>query len=117
MISRIGAWSIDHPRQKPDYDAIFPRPIAELRESFFEERKKQVRKINEDLLVLADRRPDADAARRGCRRERDARDDEVALRLLRQLREGRRPGADPQALQLSAAIRASASPAAGRVCG
>src|SRR4029077_5575361 len=51
VISRIGAWSIDHPRQRPDYDAIFPRPIAELRESFFEERKKQVRKINEDLLV------------------------------------------------------------------
>ena len=23
---RIGAWSIDHPRQKPDYEAIFPRP-------------------------------------------------------------------------------------------
>jgi serine protein kinase len=52
VISRIGAWSIDHPRQKPDYEAIFPRPIAELRESFFEERKKQVRKINDDLLVL-----------------------------------------------------------------
>ncbi len=52
VISRIGAWSIDHPRQKPDYEQIFPRPIAELRESFFEERKKQVRKINEDLLVL-----------------------------------------------------------------
>ncbi|HEY5090353.1 MAG TPA: serine protein kinase PrkA, partial [Polyangia bacterium] len=52
VISKIGAWSIDHPRQKPDYDQIFPRQIAELRESFFEERKKQVRKINEDLLVL-----------------------------------------------------------------
>jgi predicted Ser/Thr protein kinase len=52
VISRIGAWSIDHPRQKPEYEQIFPRPIAELRESFFEERKKQVRKINEDLLVL-----------------------------------------------------------------
>ncbi|MFL5304210.1 MAG: serine protein kinase PrkA, partial [Polyangia bacterium] len=52
VISRIGAWSIDHPRQKPDYEQIFPRPIAELREAFFEDRKKQVRKINEDLLVL-----------------------------------------------------------------
>ena len=52
IISRIGAWSIDHPRQKPDYETIFPKPIAALRESFFEERKKQVRKINDDLLVL-----------------------------------------------------------------
>ena len=30
---------------------IFPRPIANLREAFFAERKKQIRKINEDLLV------------------------------------------------------------------
>jgi hypothetical protein len=30
---------------------IFPRPIAHLREAFFSERKKQIRKINEDLLV------------------------------------------------------------------
>ncbi|HVU51964.1 MAG TPA: serine protein kinase PrkA [Polyangia bacterium] len=52
VIARIGAWSIDHPRQKPDYESIFPRPIAALRESFFEERKKQVRKINDDLLIL-----------------------------------------------------------------
>ncbi|HET6147471.1 MAG TPA: serine protein kinase PrkA [Polyangia bacterium] len=52
VIARIGAWSIDHPRQKPDYEKIFPRPIAELREAFFNDRKKQVRKINEDLLVL-----------------------------------------------------------------
>jgi serine protein kinase len=52
IISRIGAWSIDHPRQKPDYESIFPKPIAALRESFFEERKKQVRKINDDLLIL-----------------------------------------------------------------
>ena len=40
--------------------------------------------------------PDAARGRR-----RDAGDDEVALRLLRQLREGRRPRADPQALQLT----------------
>jgi serine protein kinase len=67
VISRIGAWSIDHPRQKPDYEQIFPRPIAELRESFFDERKKQVRKITEDLLVLltdgpSHMQPDAAAA-------------------------------------------------------
>jgi predicted Ser/Thr protein kinase len=52
IISKIGAWSIDHPGRKPDYEAIFPRAIAELREVFFTERKKQVRKINEDLLVM-----------------------------------------------------------------
>jgi predicted Ser/Thr protein kinase len=67
VIARIGAWSIDHPRQKPDYERIFPRPIAELREAFFSDRKKQVRKINDDLLVLltdgpARMLPDAAAA-------------------------------------------------------
>ena len=51
VISRIGAWSLDHPGKKPDYERIFPRPIAHLREAFFGDRKKQIRKINEDLLV------------------------------------------------------------------
>jgi serine protein kinase len=51
VISKIGAWSIDNPRRKPDYELIFPRPIANLREAFFGERKKQIRKNNEDLLV------------------------------------------------------------------
>jgi serine protein kinase len=51
VISRIGAWSLDHLGRKPDYEVIFPRPIAHLREAFFSERKKQIRKINEDLLV------------------------------------------------------------------
>jgi serine protein kinase len=51
VISRIGAWSLDHPGRKPDYEKIFPRPIAHLREAFFGDRKKQIRKINEDLLV------------------------------------------------------------------
>jgi len=44
----------------------------------------------------------APGAGRGGGGEHDADDAEVALRLLRQLRQGRRPGADPQALQLIA---------------
>jgi serine protein kinase len=69
VIAKIGAWSLDHPGQKPDYEQIFPRPIAELREAFFGDRKKQVRKINEDLLVYlvdggAKMLPDAAAAAR-----------------------------------------------------
>jgi predicted Ser/Thr protein kinase len=52
VIAKVGAWSIDHPRQRPDFERIFPRQISELREAFFTDRKKQVRRINEDLLVL-----------------------------------------------------------------
>jgi predicted Ser/Thr protein kinase len=69
IIAKVGAWSLDHPDQRPDYEQIFPRPLAELREAFFAERKKVVRKINEDILIyLVDgpRRmsPDAAAASR-----------------------------------------------------
>jgi len=51
VIAKVGAWSIDNPRQKPDMEKIFPRQISELREAFFGERRKQVRRINDDLLV------------------------------------------------------------------
>ena len=53
VISRIGAWSIDHPRQKPDYETIFPRPIAEAAPVVLRgPQAKQVRKIYDDLLIL-----------------------------------------------------------------
>jgi serine protein kinase len=52
VIAKIGAWSIDNPRQKPDMEGIFPSQISALRESFFAERRKQVRRINDDLLIL-----------------------------------------------------------------
>jgi serine protein kinase len=51
VIAKVGAWSLGHPGKRPDYEAIFPSPIAHLREAFFTDRKKQIRKINEDLLV------------------------------------------------------------------
>ncbi len=51
VIAKIGAWSLDNPGRRPDYERIFPRPIADLREAFFSERKRQVTKINQDLLV------------------------------------------------------------------
>jgi predicted Ser/Thr protein kinase len=50
VISRIGAWSIEHPGQKPDFPQVFPRQLQMLRESYFEQRKKILKKTNEDLL-------------------------------------------------------------------
>jgi predicted Ser/Thr protein kinase len=70
VIAKIGAWSLDNRGRRPDYEQIFPGPIARLRESFFGDRKKQIRKINEDLLVVLTDGPGrlppdaADAARR-----------------------------------------------------
>jgi predicted Ser/Thr protein kinase len=55
IISRIGAWSIEHPGQKVDYVQVFPRQLQQLREAYFEQRKKILKKTNEDLLIyLAD---------------------------------------------------------------
>jgi predicted Ser/Thr protein kinase len=55
VISRIAAWSIEHPGQKIDYATVFPRQLQQLRESYFEQRKKILKKTLEDvLLYLAD---------------------------------------------------------------
>ena len=116
VISRIGAWSLDHLGRKPDYEQIFPRPIAELREAFFGDRKKQVRKINEDLLVYLVDGPakmPADAAEAS---QEDPGHAEDPLRLLRPLRQGRGPGAGAQALQLSGRQRRLGRPAGRRPC-
>lgn len=58
VINKIGAWSVDNPRQKPDMEIIFPGQISALREAFFAERRKQVRRINDDLLILLTDGPD-----------------------------------------------------------
>ena len=50
VISRIGAWSIDNPNKLPDLEAIFPRHIESLREAFFNDNKRKIRKLNEALL-------------------------------------------------------------------
>jgi len=55
VISRIAAWSIEHPGQKVEFTKVFPRQLQQLREAYFELRKKVVKKTNEDLLqYLAD---------------------------------------------------------------
>ncbi len=51
VISRIGAWSIEHPGQKVDLPLVFPRQLQLLRESYFEQRKKILKKTNEELVV------------------------------------------------------------------
>jgi predicted Ser/Thr protein kinase len=75
VIARIGAWSIDHPNQKPPYAEIFPKHFSQLRESYFEQRKKILKKTNEDMLVYL--------AEGGKRLEREARERvETTLRTM-----------------------------------
>ncbi|MEO6952274.1 MAG: serine protein kinase PrkA [Polyangia bacterium] len=52
LISRIGAWSIEHPGKKLDYAEVFPRQLQQLREAYFADRKKIVKKTQEDLLLF-----------------------------------------------------------------
>jgi serine protein kinase len=55
VISRIAAWSIEHPGQKVDYATVFPRQLQQLRESYFDQRKKILKKTLEEVLqYLAD---------------------------------------------------------------
>jgi serine protein kinase len=51
LISSIAAFSIDNPGQKVDYRVIFPDLFDRLQASFFKERQKQVRRIEENLMT------------------------------------------------------------------
>ena len=52
LIAKIGAWSLDHPDKKPTYASIFADHFRRLKAAYFAERRKQVRKELEELLVL-----------------------------------------------------------------
>jgi predicted Ser/Thr protein kinase len=78
LISAVGAFRLDHPDAATiEYPAIFPDLFRRLRDHFFEERKRQLRRSREDVLrYLSD--------------ERGALDDKARLRVedtLRNLRE------------------------------
>jgi serine protein kinase len=78
VISRIGAWSIDHPNVKPNYAEVFSKAFASLRESYFEQRKKVVKRLGEDLLIYvtdgANALADAEARTRAERTLQNMRD-------------------------------------------
>ncbi|HKE15643.1 MAG TPA: hypothetical protein VKB80_12285 [Kofleriaceae bacterium] len=52
LIAKVGAWSLDHPNQKPDYGLIFPDYFKRIREAYFEERRKTVHAGVSELLRL-----------------------------------------------------------------
>jgi len=65
LISKIGAWYLDHPGAKPDYAEIFADHFVRLRQSYYEERKAVVeRQISDVLVVLADDAASLDNERR-----------------------------------------------------
>ena len=51
LISAIGASFIDNPDENVEYKRIFPKQFSALKRSFYEERAKQIEKIQRQLLV------------------------------------------------------------------
>jgi serine protein kinase len=62
LISAVGAFRLDHPdATEIDYVAIFPDLFRRLRDHYFEERKRQLRRSREDVLrYLSDERASLD---------------------------------------------------------
>ncbi len=54
IISSIAAYSIDHPDEKVDYIDVFPNWFERMKQSFYEERQKTVRKILDQLMDYFD---------------------------------------------------------------
>ena len=52
VIQRIGVWGMEHPGQKPVFSEVFPKHFGTLRESYWDQHKKLVRKTTDDLLIL-----------------------------------------------------------------
>lgn len=50
IISRIGAWSLDHPNQKVDYRRLFPKLFESLERNYFERQRKGILHITNQML-------------------------------------------------------------------
>ena len=74
LISKIGAWSIDNPNETPNYTKIFADYFRRLKADYYAQRKKQVRRGVEDVLMLltADGAGLGDEDRRQAQRTVDA---------------------------------------------
>ena len=98
LISTVGAHRLDHPELALDYAQIFPDMFRRLRDHFFEERKRTLRRNAEKILShLGDEKSQL-LAKEVQQVESTLGGDEVALRLLRRVREGRAGAAPLQAL-------------------
>lgn len=52
LVSRIGAWAVDHPDERPiDFRRVFPDLFRALRRTWFEERSDVVTRVQRHLLI------------------------------------------------------------------
>jgi hypothetical protein len=58
VMTKIGAWSLDHRGERPEYTAIFPEHFDTLHKGYYEQQRRRVKRIIGDALkVLADESP------------------------------------------------------------
>ncbi len=62
LISRIGAWSLDNPNEKPLYPVIFPKHFEKIRHAYYLKQRIPVKDGVEAVLKHLDGAADADAA-------------------------------------------------------
>lgn len=51
VMASIAAWSIDNPGQKVDVVTIFPDHFEALKDAYFDERREQIKRIEQNLLA------------------------------------------------------------------
>ena len=52
LISKIGAWSLDHANERPDYRRIFVSHFKRLHQAYFEQQRKPIQRGVQDLAAL-----------------------------------------------------------------
>jgi predicted Ser/Thr protein kinase len=50
IITRIAAWSLDHPKEKLNYQNLFPEISSAMRENFYSERNRLLTLVEQDIL-------------------------------------------------------------------
>lgn len=50
VMTRIAAWSLDNPQKEIDYHRLFPGILDALRQNFFQERRRRLQLIENDIL-------------------------------------------------------------------
>ena len=54
IIASIGARALEYPEETPDYAELFRHYVRKLRTAFYDDRRHELRKINEAFLKYAD---------------------------------------------------------------
>jgi predicted Ser/Thr protein kinase len=52
LITKVGAWSVDHSGEKPDYRVIFSEHFERMRTTYFEQHSRRITRILRDALHI-----------------------------------------------------------------